>query len=89
MGKHAWLSRNERGCSLLQIGGQGIFTWHSGLLPWYYRLGGAKIGKGVVIHPKAVMTDFDLITIGEGACIDEALVSSISNFDSKFLFQTC
>ena len=60
---------------MLQIGGRGIFTWHSGLLPWYYRLGGAKIGKGVVIHPKAVMTDLDLITIGKGACVDAALVS--------------
>ncbi|BDA51313.1 probable peroxisomal-coenzyme A synthetase at N-terminal half [Coccomyxa sp. Obi] len=59
---------------LLAIGGRGVFEWHSALLPWYYRLGGAKIGKGVSIHPKAILSDFDLVTIGDGACIDAALV---------------
>ncbi len=57
-----------------QIGGRGVFEWHSALLPWYYRLGGAKVGKAVIIHPKALLSDFDLITIGDGACIDAALV---------------
>lgn len=61
----------------MQIGGRGFFEWHSSLLPWYYRLGGAHVGKGVVIHPKARFSDFDLISIGQGAAIDAALVSVI------------
>ena len=67
----------------MQIGGRGIFTWHPVLLPWYYRLGGAKIGAGVVIHPKALLSDFDLITIGDGVCIDAALVRACPDRPSK------
>ncbi len=63
-----------------QIGGRGVFEWHPALLSWYYQLGGAKIGKGVSIHPKALLSDFDLITIGDGACIDAALVCTSEHF---------
>lgn len=32
------------------------------------------------IHPKALLSDFDLITIGDGACIDAALVRTSDQF---------
>lgn len=59
---------------LLKIFGRGFFEWHGSLLPWYYKLGGAKIGCGVKLHPSAQLSDFDLITIGDDASIDAALV---------------
>ena len=60
---------------LLQLGGRGIFEWHPVLLSLYYRLGGAKIGKGVKIHLKAQISDFDLVTIADNVAVDAALVS--------------
>ena len=59
---------------LLQLGGRGIFEWHPALFSLYLRMGGAKIGKGVTIHRKAQLTDFDLITIADNVAIDAALV---------------
>ena len=61
---------------LLQLGGRGIFEWHPVLLSLYYRLGGAKIGKGVKIHLKAQISDFDLISIADNVAIDAALVGA-------------
>ena len=64
---------------LLQLGGRGIFEWHPALFSLYLRMGGARIGKGVTIHRKAQLTDFDLITIADNVAIDAALVDSFSH----------
>ena len=71
---------------LLQLGGRGIFEWHPALLSLYYRLGGAKIGKGVTIHLKAQLTDFDLISIADNVAIDAALVDAFSNHDALYFY---
>jgi hypothetical protein len=59
---------------LMTVFGRGMFMWNSSLLTWYYRLAGAKIGRNVKLHTKAQLSDFDLITIGEGTTIDAAVV---------------
>jgi non-ribosomal peptide synthetase-like protein len=40
------------------------------LLPWYYRLLGSRIGKDVYIGTERLAA-FDLISIGDGACVDD------------------
>ena len=56
----------------------GIFEldipYFGSLLPLYYTLLGAKIGKNVKISKSAVLDEPDLLTIGDGAWIDAANV---------------
>jgi non-ribosomal peptide synthetase-like protein len=40
------------------------------LLPWFYRLLGSRIGKDVFIGTERLAA-FDLISIGDGACVDD------------------
>jgi non-ribosomal peptide synthetase-like protein len=40
------------------------------LLPWFYRLLGSRIGKDVYIGTERLAA-FDLISIGDGACVDD------------------
>ncbi len=54
--------------------GHGIWGSTESLLNTYYRLLGAKIGPGARISLAAEIAEFDLITIGEGACIELSTV---------------
>jgi len=38
------------------------------LVPWFFRLLGAKVGRGVCMETFC-LTEYDLITIGDGACL--------------------
>ena len=38
------------------------------LVPWFFRLMGARIGRGVCMET-ICLTEYDLITIGDGACL--------------------
>ncbi|ESK93312.1 amp-dependent synthetase and ligase [Moniliophthora roreri MCA 2997] len=58
----------------LLMAGRGVFAIHPELELWYYRLLGAKIGRNVRIDSHARLGEFDLITIGDGCRIDNALV---------------
>jgi len=46
----------------------GVFEYD---LTLFYRLMGAKIGKGAKIAGSAVIAEFDLVTIGAGASVDD------------------
>jgi hypothetical protein len=54
--------------------GKGIFGSHEFAMNFYYRLLGAKIGKGARISVEAELAEFDLITIGDSASIELATV---------------
>lgn len=52
------------------------------LMNAYYRLHGASVGAGACLFPKGSdprMTEPDLVTIGEGACINDAFVICHTN----------
>jgi len=48
--------------------GPGIFSWD---LPLFYRLMGARIARDAKISGSATLAEFDLITIGAGASVDD------------------
>ncbi|GAX85098.1 hypothetical protein CEUSTIGMA_g12518.t1 [Chlamydomonas eustigma] len=54
---------------ILREFGRGFFDWNDNLLQNYYRLLGAKIGKGVHIHKSAQLGEYDLLDIKDGAFI--------------------
>ncbi|KAL0571102.1 hypothetical protein V5O48_010858 [Marasmius crinis-equi] len=58
----------------LMTAGHGIFSSTQGLEIIYYRLLGAKIGRGVSIDKKAQLGEFDLLTVHDGCTIDQACV---------------
>jgi len=56
-------------------------------LVWYFRALGARIGKRVCLYPNGadpMMTEPELVTIQDGACIDEA--SLISHLNTQGVF---
>lgn len=59
-----WLTQK-----IVDICGKGIFKATDGLEIWYYRMLGAKIGRGVTIK-SAQLGEWDLIEIGDGATLD-------------------
>eukprot|EP00929_Paragymnodinium_shiwhaense_P104661 TRINITY_DN6927_c0_g1_i2.p1 TRINITY_DN6927_c0_g1~~TRINITY_DN6927_c0_g1_i2.p1 ORF type:complete len:1712 (+),score=350.83 TRINITY_DN6927_c0_g1_i2:139-5274(+) len=59
----------------------------SQFLVWYYRALGAKIGKNVCLYPNGadpMMTEPEMVTIGDGACIDDA--SLIAHLNTQGVF---
>ncbi|KAG7094621.1 putative NRPS-like protein biosynthetic cluster [Marasmius oreades] len=58
----------------LMTAGHGVFGLSAQLEIVYYRLLGAKIGRGVSIDRRAQLGEFDLITLQDGCRIDQALV---------------
>jgi len=54
--------------------GRGIWGSSKPVLNFYYRMLGAKIGKGAKISLEATLAEFDLVTIGEGAAIEHSTV---------------
>ncbi len=59
---------------IVAICGRGIFDHHSLSVAFYYRLMGAKIGKGVVINRMTNLGDYDLLDIRDGASLDDCTV---------------
>jgi hypothetical protein len=56
-------------------------------LVWYFRALGATIGKDVCLYPNGgdpMMTEPDLVTIGDGASIDDASVIAHINTRGNF-----
>ena len=51
--------------------GLGIFKANSHTFNFYMRLMGASIGKNVSVSPSTDIAEFDLITINNGATVDE------------------
>jgi len=51
--------------------GRGLFGSHGRLLNLYYRLLGAKIGEGAKISTSCEIAEFDLITVGEYAALEQ------------------
>ncbi|KAF8159331.1 AMP-dependent synthetase and ligase [Crassisporium funariophilum] len=58
----------------LRIAGRGIFAAHPSLIILYYRLLGAKIGRGVYLDDKTKLSECDLITLLDGCRVDTASV---------------
>lgn len=57
----------------LTVCGRGHFGVTDTTLIWYYRLLGAKIGKGAKVNRAATIREFDLITIEDGANLDKCI----------------
>ena len=51
--------------------GLGVFKTNSQTFTLYMRLMGANIGRNVSVSPSTDIAEFDLITINNGATIDE------------------
>jgi len=63
------------------------FFLGSQFLVWYYRALGAKIGRNVCLYPNGadpMMTEPELVTIRDGACIDDA--SLIAHLNTQGVF---
>jgi acyl-CoA synthetase (AMP-forming)/AMP-acid ligase II/acetyltransferase-like isoleucine patch superfamily enzyme/acyl carrier protein len=54
--------------------GPGIFSGSYTLTAIYYRLLGARIGRGTRIASNADLGEFDLLTIGDNVCIEESAI---------------
>lgn len=57
-------------------------------LVWYFRALGSTIGKNVCLYPNGgdpMMTEPDLVTIGDNACIDDA--SLIAHINTRGIFR--
>ena len=54
------------------------------LLPLYYRLLGAKVGKGVYVHTTGLI-EFDLVTIGDYCSINQDSVLQTHLFEDRVL----
>ena len=62
-------------CDVLRkLIGRGSWGAHPETLNMYYRMLGAKIGKNARISVKADIAEFDLVSIGENACVEFATV---------------
>ncbi|KAF9454453.1 hypothetical protein P691DRAFT_770641 [Macrolepiota fuliginosa MF-IS2] len=56
----------------LRSAGKGVFAFHPSLTILYYRLLGAKVGKNVVIDPRAKLGEYDLLELRDGCRIDKS-----------------
>ncbi len=57
-------------------------------LVWYFRANGAKIGKDVCLYPNGgdpMMTEPDLVTIGDNSCVDDA--SLVAHINTRGMFR--
>merc|ERR1712176_1414518 len=69
--------------------GRDILDFFRGsqFLVWYFRALGAKIGKNVCLYPNGadpMMTEPEMVTIDDGACIDDA--SLIAHLNTQGVF---
>jgi acyl-CoA synthetase (AMP-forming)/AMP-acid ligase II/acetyltransferase-like isoleucine patch superfamily enzyme/acyl carrier protein len=58
---------------IITVLGKGMFQLSEVSTIWYYRLMGAKIGKGVNIAKRTIIREFDLVTIEDGANLDQGI----------------
>ena len=61
--------------------GLGIFKANSHTFTFYMRLMGASIGKNVSVSPSTDIAEFDLITINNGATVDE--IAKVRAFEAR------
>lgn len=57
----------------------------------YFRMHGAKIGKGVCLYPTGAdpyMTEPDLVSLGDGVCVDRASLVAHSNTFGEYELRT-
>ena len=54
------------------------------LLPFYFRMLGSKVGKGVYLHTTG-LTEFDLATIGDYCCVNQDAVLQTHLFEDRVL----
>jgi hypothetical protein len=59
---------------VLQLCGRGAFGSHPALLRLYFRLAGARVGRGVLFHPQVKLDDSDLVHVGDFAVVDFAVL---------------
>ena len=60
----------------------------SAYLVWYFRALGAKVGQNVCLYPTGgdpMMTEPELVSIGDGACVDDA--SLVAHLNSRGRFE--
>lgn len=60
----------------LRFCGKGVFDYSDGLRHRYYALLGAHIGEGARIAASCELTEADLVTIGDGTCLDAYTIVS-------------
>jgi acetyltransferase-like isoleucine patch superfamily enzyme len=53
--------------------GKGMFASSDWSLNLYYRLLGAKIGRGAKISPSAEIAEYDLVTVGDSVALDDCV----------------
>ncbi|EEP81832.1 predicted protein [Uncinocarpus reesii 1704] len=58
---------------VLLIGGKGAFNHFNWTRKLYFRLLGARIGKGTVIHKHAILSEYDLLDIGDNVTVDNCI----------------
>lgn len=71
---------------VLTVCGRGHFGLSDTTLIWYYRLMGAKIGKGAKISAAATIREFDLITIEDGANLDKCICRGFAAEQNTTMF---
>ncbi|CAB9519639.1 7a-methyl-1,5-dioxo-octahydro-1H-inden-4-yl [Seminavis robusta] len=54
--------------------GKGIYGSSEEMVAFYYRLLGAKIGEGARISAQADIAEFDLVTVGQHACVEYSTI---------------
>ena len=81
------IARRPKGGDLTGGGFMALLqgSWY---LCWFFRRLGATIGQDVCLYPTSadpMMTEPDLVTLDDGACIDSAsLISHIASISSRF-----
>jgi acyl-CoA synthetase (AMP-forming)/AMP-acid ligase II/acetyltransferase-like isoleucine patch superfamily enzyme/acyl carrier protein len=75
---------------VISVFGQGFFKDDfpiigPQLVRWYYIMMGAKIGKNVKINANAQIGEWDLLTIGDDVCIDNATVQPFTLDEGHFI----
>eukprot|EP01065_Artemidia_motanka_P052524 TRINITY_DN9509_c1_g1_i1.p1 TRINITY_DN9509_c1_g1~~TRINITY_DN9509_c1_g1_i1.p1 ORF type:complete len:1697 (+),score=543.19 TRINITY_DN9509_c1_g1_i1:91-5181(+) len=64
------------------------FLHGSQYIVWYFRALGCKVGKDVCMYPQGadpMMTEPDLVTLGDGVCLDSCSV--VAHLNTKGMFQ--
>lgn len=68
----------------VNVAGKGFFAWHQGLLPWYHRLLGAKIGKNVLMTVRTEIYEHDLVEIGDECVLESCTISPFALLPAAF-----
>jgi len=68
--------------------GRGVFVFSPLGLRLYYRLAGCAVGLGCVISPQATIREFDLVKLGDGCAIDDALIRGFAVDRGSVIFKT-